>query len=156
MARLSSGRLEMECYSDRLQGTKRRSCCTSFQQGFDCLLEFSNFSFQGFLFCMLQRCLPSVLQYCFCTCSQTGPLSISQVWNVTFSPDEKTILSCSLDGTARMWHTGTGDELFQIVHADTIHQGCFQPDGRRFATCSHDGVFKVWKIAKYPRLLFRN
>lgn len=65
------------------------------------------------------------------------------MWHIALSPDNKTILSTSLDGTSRMWNTDSGDELFQVTHNDTIHAGSFSHDGRKFATCSHDGIFKV-------------
>ena len=104
-------------------------------------------------------CMCAHIPFLFCDLSHA--FCLDQVWHVTFSPDNKTLLSCSLDGTARMWHTGTGDELFHVSHSDTIHQGCFTPDGLNFATCSHDGVFKVIQflylaqVVVFPSIVLR-
>jgi WD40 repeat protein len=64
------------------------------------------------------------------------------VYNLTFSPDSKTVVSTSDDGTVRLWNAETGQEMysffergrafdFPLFSADgtTLAVGVFRPDG---------------------------
>lgn len=61
------------------------------------------------------------------------------------SPDCKSVFSCSLDDTARMWNLDTGEELFQIKMTDCVFAVCYSREGRMVATAAHNGYIKVWE-----------
>ncbi|MHC4403702.1 MAG: WD40 domain-containing protein [Planctomycetota bacterium] len=82
------------------------------------------------------------------------------VTRVTFSPDERTLLSTGCDGTSRIWDTETGDEL-HVLRGHTVYvaDGEFSADGRLIATASLDGTVWLWEastgneirqLAKHP------
>jgi WD40 repeat protein len=48
-----------------------------------------------------------------------------------FSSDSKYVIVTSLDGTARLWDTATGDELHRYAYPDTgIEDAALSPDGK--------------------------
>lgn len=50
---------------------------------------------------------------------------------LSFSPDERTIASSSIDGTVRLWETDTGHLIKVLVkYTDSIEQPVYSPDGR--------------------------
>jgi WD40 repeat protein len=64
---------------------------------------------------------------------------------VAFSPDGRTALSASMDGTARLWETSTGLPLgAPLRHGGPVHAIAFGPDGTAVATASRDGTARVW------------
>ncbi len=74
------------------------------------------------------------------------------VLSVTFSPDGKTLLSTSLDNTARLWDVQTGRERRPplIGHHWWVWDAAFSPDGQHVVTASHDGTALVWPVAATP------
>ena len=59
-----------------------------------------------------------------------------QVHEVRFSPDGQTVLTGSVDGTARLWDVRSGAELrrFTLPNGDPIVDAvAFSPDGRWIA-----------------------
>jgi len=84
---------------------------------------------------------------------ETGQLKASfkghtdAISSVAFSPDDKTLLSGSADGTARLWDVVTGQELLTLKgHKSTVSLVAFAPDGKRLATASGPEV-KLWFAA---------
>ncbi len=68
---------------------------------------------------------------------------------VAFSPDGKSILTGSLDQTARLWDRATA----QPIGGAMQHQGpvlgvAFRPDGKAVLTASGDNTVRVWPIAE--------
>ena len=62
-----------------------------------------------------------------------------------FSPDGKCILTCSDDGTARVWDAENGTPVSQPMrHKEKVTHGDFSPDGRLVLTGSQDGVARLW------------
>lgn len=63
-----------------------------------------------------------------------------------FSPDNLTLLSVSMDQTARLWSLPggqpIGDPLRQMA---TAHVCVWSQNGRAFATAQHDGLVRVWQ-----------
>ncbi len=62
-----------------------------------------------------------------------------------FSPDDRTVVTASEDGTARVWESITGRPLSQpMTHAARVNSVAFSPDGRSIVTASDDGTARVW------------
>lgn len=70
-----------------------------------------------------------------------------------FSPDAKTILSASHDGTARLWDANTGSlKVVLAGHGRRVTHGAFSPDGNTIVTAAADGSVGVWRAANGARL----
>ncbi|MCA9167150.1 MAG: protein kinase, partial [Planctomycetales bacterium] len=64
------------------------------------------------------------------------------------SPDGRTIVTASLDGTARRWNSTTGAALQPpLRHEDTVTWVAFSPNGQFVATCSADKTVRLWNVA---------
>lgn len=64
---------------------------------------------------------------------------------LAFSPDSERILTAGHDGTAIVWHVGSGSQVMRLLgHAGRIESVRFSPDGRRILTASADGTARVW------------
>jgi WD40 repeat protein/serine/threonine protein kinase len=71
-----------------------------------------------------------------------------QVMAVAFSPNGRTALSGSEDGTARLWDLNTGKEL-RLFKGDSgqVVSVAFSPDGRRALSCGRgDGTIRLWEV----------
>ncbi len=78
--------------------------------------------------------------------SAAGALTGSPNW-LLFSPDGKTVVSTSLDGTVTLWdvESETPRETLR-GHSDSVRQPVFSPDGETLYTVSHDGTAIAWDI----------
>ena len=57
------------------------------------------------------------------------------VTHVAFSPDGRKLVSTSVDTTARVWDSKTGQALVgPLRHRGTVWEACFSPDGQRVLT----------------------
>jgi WD40 repeat protein len=66
------------------------------------------------------------------------------VSSVAWNSDGKRLATGSADGTAKVWDTVTGQELFTLTgHTDAVTSVAWNPDGRRLATGSRDKTAKV-------------
>jgi WD40 repeat protein len=71
-----------------------------------------------------------------------------QVNAVAFSPDGKTLLTGSRDGTARLWLAANGQPIGQgLRHQGWVGAVAFSPDGRAVVTGSKDGTARLWRAA---------
>jgi len=72
----------------------------------------------------------------------------SVTWSVAFSPDGRTVLSGSLDGTLKLWDIATGKELRKFPgHASGVIGVAFSPDGHTAVSGGYDRALKRWDIA---------
>jgi len=70
------------------------------------------------------------------------------VTSVAFSPDGKTILTGSLDKTARLWDAATGRPVGPpMEHSGEVMSVAFSPDGKTIVTGSFDGKAWLWDTA---------
>ena len=65
------------------------------------------------------------------------------IWSLEFSSDNERILTCSEDGTARVWETDTGAELISVEHSGPIWSAKFSPDNKEILTGSYDSCVAV-------------
>jgi len=72
----------------------------------------------------------------------------TKIQSVVFSPDEKHILSGSLDKTIKLWDVANGREIKTFLgHTDSINSASFSPDGKQVLSGSHDKTIKLWDVA---------
>lgn len=67
------------------------------------------------------------------------------VWAVQFSPDGKTIMSASWDGTVKLWHQDGHLQSTLSGHQRRVYDAEFSPDGQTIASASADQTIKLWR-----------
>jgi WD40 repeat protein len=75
----------------------------------------------------------------------------NSVFAVVFSPDGKTFLSGSKDGTARLWDAKTRKEIHRFDHPDTVLSVAFSSDGRKILT-GYAGAARLWDVSTKQQL----
>ncbi|HEY2364931.1 MAG TPA: hypothetical protein VGH87_01050, partial [Polyangiaceae bacterium] len=66
--------------------------------------------------------------------------------SMTFTPDGKTLLTASGDGTLKMWDASTGESLRALPgHTAEVATVCVTPDGRQ-AVSGGDHTIRVWSL----------
>ena len=72
-----------------------------------------------------------------------------QVYGVAFSPDRSQLLSCSEDGTIRLWSLQTWSCLVAYKgHMFSVWQVRFANTGYYFASCGHDKTARLWTTVR--------
>jgi WD40 repeat protein/class 3 adenylate cyclase len=67
--------------------------------------------------------------------------------NATFSPNNRLLVTISLDRTVQIWAIENMSELAAVRgHTGLIEHVEFSPDGSRLLTASHDGTARLWNI----------
>jgi WD40 repeat protein len=70
--------------------------------------------------------------------------AMAGIRTAAFSPDGRSVVTSSSNGTARVWDADSGKELLQLKHDDVVTQAEFSPDGRRIVTASKDHTARLW------------
>jgi len=71
----------------------------------------------------------------------------SIIWDVTYSPDGKTALSASWDGTLILWDLASGEIIHRLLgHQDIVRGVAFHPDGRTAISGSRDSTLILWDL----------
>jgi WD40 repeat protein/tRNA A-37 threonylcarbamoyl transferase component Bud32 len=66
---------------------------------------------------------------------------------VAFSPDGRTAVTASPDGTARLWDALTGEPRgAPLRHEGGVFQAAFSPDSRHVITASLDRTARLWEV----------
>ena len=66
---------------------------------------------------------------------------------VAFSPDGRTAVTASPDGTARLWDAFTGEPRgAPLSHDGGVMQAAFSPDSRLVITASLDRTARLWEV----------
>jgi WD40 repeat protein len=75
------------------------------------------------------------------------------IYDLTFSPDGKTLATTGYDRLIKLWDTTTGKESNVLKdHSDTVYGIAFSPDGKYLASGAADRAVKVWEAATGKRL----
>ena len=71
----------------------------------------------------------------------------SLVKATTFSPDNKTLLTGSSDGTVVLWDVEQGTEIKRFIgHTDFVSSLAFSANGKTILTGAHDNTVRLWCI----------
>lgn len=69
------------------------------------------------------------------------------VRSAVFSPDGKTILTASEDGTAQLWDAANATVQRTFAgHSQPVNAGVFSPDGKMVLTASEDSTARLWDV----------
>jgi WD40 repeat protein/serine/threonine protein kinase len=75
---------------------------------------------------------------------------INNIWSVAFSPDSKTLASCSQDGTVKLWNLHALQEAVTLSgHQGQVVTVAFAPDGNLLATSGSDGKIRLWRASPF-------
>jgi WD40 repeat protein len=77
-----------------------------------------------------------------------------RVHAVAFSPDGRTLLSGSYDGTARLWDVATHRQIGAPLngHDGKIYSVAFSPHGNLVATGADDGIVRLWDVNSHRQI----
>lgn len=73
----------------------------------------------------------------------------NSVFSLTYTPDQKYLLSTSRDARLKLWDAAGAYSLLEevVAHMYAINHLHFSADGKHFVTCSMDKSIKVWDAA---------
>jgi WD40 repeat protein len=70
---------------------------------------------------------------------------LASVDSIAFSPDGISVVTGSLDKTARIWVARTGQLVAELEgHSGPVYSAAFSPDGIRVVTASSDKTARIW------------
>jgi WD40 repeat protein/tRNA A-37 threonylcarbamoyl transferase component Bud32 len=82
------------------------------------------------------------------------PAQVSFVRTASRSPDGRTLVTGSIDGSVKLWDLGSKQVVAALTgHTATVSSVAFSPDGKTLATASEDGTVKLWHMAIRQELI---
>jgi WD40 repeat protein len=86
------------------------------------------------------------------------PISQNEVKSVEFSPDGKSLVTASLDGSAVIWEASTGARIRTMSHPSPVIKASFDSMGKSIITTSKDNVARLWdaKVGEQPILAIQD
>jgi hypothetical protein len=70
------------------------------------------------------------------------------VFKVLHHPKQPLLVTCSADGTVRIWNADNGANVRTLTgHTDWVYALAISPDGNLVASGSWNGEVKIWKVA---------
>jgi WD40 repeat protein len=67
------------------------------------------------------------------------------VWGLAFTPDDKTLVTTSWDGTIKFSSVANYQQMLTLAHGGgPVYWVTFSPDGNLMATCSTDTTVRLW------------
>src|SRR5262245_28612897 len=77
----------------------------------------------------------------------------ASVSSVAFSSDGTTVMTGSLDGTARLWDASTRRPIGPpLTHQGAVRAVAFSPDGKTVITGSEDKTARLWDVSTHRQL----
>jgi WD40 repeat protein len=71
---------------------------------------------------------------------------------VAFHPNNRWLATAAADGTAKVWDSNTGEELFTLAgHKGFVRRLVFSPDGHQLISSGHDGTARIWNVESATR-----
>ena len=66
---------------------------------------------------------------------------------IVFTPDGKSFVSGSNDGTMKFWDSATRSLQRTLIHGEPVFHQAFSPDGKQLASAGVNGDIKLWDVA---------
>src|SRR5262249_48951582 len=77
----------------------------------------------------------------------------NEVYDAVFSPDGRTLVTCSSDTSVRLWDVGTWRQTNVLRgHDGTARSAAFSPDSKRLATVGNHSHIVLWELPGCLRL----
>ncbi|MEZ5082584.1 MAG: hypothetical protein R2750_03930 [Bacteroidales bacterium] len=77
---------------------------------------------------------------------KTIATELSQIFSIAISPNGKSILTTSMDNTARLWNLNGKMKQEFSGHNDIVSSVAFAPDGKTILTGSYDSTAVLWNL----------
>lgn len=71
---------------------------------------------------------------------------VSQISDVVFSPDNKTVLVCGYNNTAQLFDLKGNKRIDFSGHEASLNSVAFSPNGQKVLTASDDGTARLWDL----------
>jgi len=71
----------------------------------------------------------------------------SRITELAWSPDGKTIASCSRDRTIKIWDLASGKLSYEIQGRSPMWSVLWSPDSKKITSGSEDGAVELWDVA---------
>jgi WD40 repeat protein len=73
------------------------------------------------------------------------------LWTIAFSPDGKTLASCTYDGLVQLWNVASARNIAILKghKRGFVYSVAFSPDGKTLASGSSDRTIRLWNVATH-------